>query len=99
MLGHAVGVIGLSFADFCLLTAEEFSAICAAYAGKRTDEFRTDWERTRTAAAIGIQPHVRKRVTPQSLLPFPWDKKKPERPLVPKEEAKRKLERIRGKKR
>lgn len=33
------------------------------------------WERARTVAAICIQPHVRKRVTPRQLMPMPWDGK------------------------
>lgn len=36
---------------------------------------RDSWERTRTFAAICIQPHVRKKITPRQLLPLPWDKK------------------------
>ena len=34
-----------------------------------------EWERMRIAATIGIQPHVRRKFTPQKLLPFPWDSK------------------------
>ncbi len=32
-------------------------------------------ERARTIAAIIIQPHVKKNITPKQLLPLPWDKK------------------------
>lgn len=39
---------------------------------------REAWERTRILAAICIQPHVKKRVTPKQLIPLPWDKKKQE---------------------
>lgn len=35
-------------------------------------------ERARMVAAICIQPHVRKRITPRQLLPLPWDNKKSE---------------------
>ena len=37
---------------------------------------RDAWERARTIAAIVIQPHVKKKITPLQLLPLPWDKKK-----------------------
>ena len=37
------------------------------------------WERAKTVAAIAIQPHVKKKLTPQQLLPMPWDKKKQNR--------------------
>lgn len=36
---------------------------------------REAWERARTVAAIIIQPHVKKKITPKQLLPLPWDKK------------------------
>lgn len=35
-------------------------------------------ERARMVAAICIQPHVRKRITPRQLLPLPWGNKKSE---------------------
>lgn len=35
-------------------------------------------ERARTVAAICIQPHIRKRITPRQLLPLPWGNKKSE---------------------
>ena len=31
------------------------------------------WERMRLLATITIQPHVKGKVTPERLLPFPWD--------------------------
>lgn len=34
---------------------------------------QSEWERTRILAAILIQPHVKQRITPQKLLPLPWD--------------------------
>ena len=36
---------------------------------------RDAWERARTVAAIIIQPHVKKKITPKQLMPLPWDKK------------------------
>lgn len=38
---------------------------------------REAWERARTVAAIIIQPHVKKKLTPRQLLPLPWDKTMP----------------------
>ncbi|HBI57740.1 MAG TPA: hypothetical protein DDY12_01620 [Porphyromonadaceae bacterium] len=31
-------------------------------------------QKTQSVAAINIQPHVRKKITPRQLLPLPWDK-------------------------
>lgn len=44
-------------------------------------------------AAIVIQPHCKKKITPQKLLPFPWEsKKKADRPMPTAEEDKARLE-------
>ena len=49
-------------------------------------------------ATIGIQPHVKGRVPPERLLPFPWEKskKKAEAPKVSAEEARKRFERLVG---
>lgn len=50
-------------------------------------------------AAIVIQPHVKKKMTPRKLLPMPWDKKKstPRRghaPGLTAEQQRRRLEEL-----
>lgn len=61
---------------------------------------REAWERARTVAAIIIQPHVKKRITPKQLLPLPWDKKtktdrgEAETPKLTAEERKKRFEEI-----
>lgn len=46
-------------------------------------------------ATISIQPHVKRRITPKQLLPFPWDRKASEAKrsaedkLTPKERLQR----------
>ncbi len=77
-----MGCIGLALADFCHLTPDEFQAVYQAWADRTERQEQTAWERMRMQAAITIQPHVRGRVTPQRLLPLPWEtqqKKKPRR--------------------
>lgn len=48
------------------------------YAEQRDFNFMNDWQRMRILATLTIQPHLAKgkKVTPEKLLPFPWDKKK-----------------------
>jgi hypothetical protein len=52
-------------------------------------------------AAIIIQPYAKKGLTPHRLMPFPWDKKKPEptrvAPAVSKEDALKRFEEVLGK--
>lgn len=74
LLGHALGCMGLTLEGFCALEPAEFAAACKAYAEEREQGERRSWERMRLLAAVCIQPHVRKRVSPQQLIPLPWDK-------------------------
>ena len=89
----AVGCIGMSHDDFCKCTFGEFESISKAWREMTENSSRDQWERTRTLAAICIQPHVRKRITPRQLLPLPWDNKNSVRrknpPITPEERIKR----------
>ena len=57
---------------------QEFAAVYKAYAEQRDFDYKDNWERMRLLASITIQPHLAKgkKITPEKLLPFPWDKKK-----------------------
>lgn len=89
-------MIGLSFKDFALLTPFEFSEVCNAWHEWREDETRGAWERQRWLGCVSIQPHIKNRITPQELMPLPWDKQS--KPNTPKSETlthEQHLERIR----
>lgn len=59
----------------------EFEAVYKAYAEQRDFEYKDCWERMRLLATITIQPHIakNKKITPEKLLPFLWDKQKGKR--------------------
>lgn len=65
----------MSYDDFCKCTFEEFEGICKAWREMADGQYRDAWERARTVAAIVIQPHLKRKITPQQLLPLPWDRK------------------------
>jgi hypothetical protein len=79
---------------------EEFAAVYKAYAEQRDTDFRDEWTRMRLLATITIQPHLAKgkKVTPEKLLPFPWDKEKAqkrsdkEQALTPQQQRERMAE-------
>ena len=71
-----MGCIGLSLDEFCKYYYDEFECICKAWREMSEARNRDCWERARILATIIIQPHIKKRITPQQLLPFPWDKKR-----------------------
>lgn len=66
----------MSLDDFCRMSPDEFGAVCDAFNRRSESEERAKWERMRLHAAITIQPHVTKKISPEELLRFPWDEKK-----------------------
>lgn len=69
-----MGCIGLSYDDFCRLTPEQFDATFDAWRDMRDGDMRDNWQRMRMLATITIQPHCKKKITPNKLLPLPWEK-------------------------
>ena len=87
--------MGLGMDDFCRLTPREFQAAYDSWAEGREALTRDSWERMRMLATITIQPHVRKKLRADELLPLPWDGKgKSEAAEVSAEEDKERLERL-----
>lgn len=66
---------GLSRDDVLSMSFREFEAVQAVYADKRERDSYDRWDRLRTLAAILIQPHVKRKISPSKLLPLPWDDK------------------------
>lgn len=100
LLGIALSEIRQSFDDFCKLTPTEFEGVYKVYVGQREAQYKDDWTRMRMLATIVIQPHVKKRITPQALMPFPWEKRNDTReetkPLTA-EECRKRFERVKEK--
>ena len=59
--------------DFCRLTPGEFDAVLKAHIEAEEKTLHGDWERMRMLATITVQPHVKGKMTPEKLLPFPWE--------------------------
>ena len=94
-MGIAVGCIGMSFDDFCGYDFDEFEAICKSWQGMTEGRMHDAWERMRISAAINIQPHVKGKMTPEKLLPLPWDNKRKsrdERPEITRAEDKKRFD-------
>lgn len=78
--------------DFCSCEHDEFESIVQAWSHGREDAERDAWERMRLQAAITIQPHLKKKITPKQLITLPWDTEKPKRPasdISPEQKRKR----------
>lgn len=76
MLGYGLGVCGLSFEDFGLLTPSEFQAIAAARHRYDDDREREAWERARIVGVMSVSPWSGKSVDPKRVLPLPWDQRR-----------------------
>ena len=97
LLGIALGCIRLSYDDFCKMDFQEFAAVYKAYAEQRDFDYKNNWERMRLLASITIQPHLdkRHRVTPEKLLPFPWDKPSHgKKPTISAEEQRERMRKL-----
>lgn len=81
----------MSYDDFCRLTPDEFEQVCKAFAERHENNEQAEWERMRMLATITIQPHVKNKITPDKLLPFPWERKN-SKPLPTAEESKKRFE-------
>lgn len=79
-MGIALGCIGLSYDDFCRCYPDEYYSIAKAWHEMRDAEMKADWERMRLLATITIQPHTKRKITAQKLVPLPWDNTKKKTP-------------------
>ena len=88
--------MGMSREDFCACTFREFEEAARSFRQWHEAQRRDEWERMRLLACITVQPHVKGRVTPQGLMPLPWDnagmQKKAAAPTMGKEEQRKRFE-------
>lgn len=68
-----MGVCGLSYEDFSLLTPAEFSAVSRARAEHEESWMRDGWERARIVGTLSVSPWSKGRLEPSKVLPLPWD--------------------------
>lgn len=74
-MGYALGEMGMSLDDFCRLSPREFRECSEAHRHYQEQKEQARWERMRLLACICIQPHIKGKMTPQKLVPLPWDKR------------------------
>lgn len=91
----------MSFDDFCLLTPFEFQAVADAYGEQAERQSRDLWECMRVLASVSVSPFSKNRVTPHSLMKFPWDddelgskRRKTRKPVSKEEDKARFLQRL-----
>lgn len=93
-MGIALGLIKLSYDDFCRLTPTEFEHIYKAYNDKEDADYKDAWGRMRLAATVLLQPHAKRKIVPEKVIIFPWEKKKSNKPAISKEQDKARFEKL-----
>lgn len=74
--GLLMGVVGIAYADYMMMTFRMINAISRAYRESEEDRYKVDWERARVIAYFATDPHNAKKAgSPEGLLKFPWDGK------------------------
>lgn len=63
--------MGMSRADFLLLTPAEFEVALKAHHETSRSAQLGEWHRMRTLASILIRPHVKHAIPPSKLIPLP----------------------------
>lgn len=81
-MAHGLGVLGLRLSDLEQLTPDEFAAVCDAHHEQAEAALTDHWTRARLMTTLTLQPHTTRRLTPEQLLPLPWDAPRP-RPEAP----------------
>jgi len=81
VLAFAFGEIGMAYGDFWGMLPREFWDACRGHNEKVQRDYRTEWERTRWAAAVQANSSgfSKKSVQPRDLLKFPWEKEEVDR--------------------
>jgi len=83
MLGVAVGVVGMSVAEFWAATPREVFFIFDAYSKHNTTIQRAGWEQMRVQTTLLVNMLEGKKKTPANkLIPFEWDKEQPKKAFV-----------------
>jgi hypothetical protein len=67
-----VGRVKIPYNDLFLLTKREIDAVIRGH----EIDIRDSWERERISTYINVSPNFKKgsNITPQKLIPLPWDK-------------------------
>lgn len=90
----------LSVDDFLGMDTDEFEAACESFSEHEEQTEREHWERMRLLGLMTVQPWSKKKLSAETLLPLPWDKKKapePEHVAMGKEGRRKRAEAARRK--
>ena len=73
LMAIAVGSMGMSLDDFCSMTPHEFNEVFRSWHRTHVEQ---PWEQTRLLACCLLQPWSKKKLKPEDIMRFDWDKKR-----------------------
>ena len=73
MLSVSVGSMGMSLDDFSSMTPHEFTGVFRSWHRTHVEQ---PWEQTRLVACCLLQPWSKKKLRPEDVMRFEWDKKR-----------------------
>ena len=78
-MATGLGRLGLTPSSFYEMTLQELQLAAQGHADEYEQRERMEWERTRWLAVRMLSPHVKKgrKLQPQDLGVFPWEKPDP----------------------
>ncbi|MGN1211752.1 MAG: hypothetical protein ACI4TM_08695 [Candidatus Cryptobacteroides sp.] len=85
-MGIALGRIGMSYDDFCMLTPEEFNAIYDEWRLEQDSIIKGEWERCRWVCYCMIRPYSKRNLRLTDIMKFDWDGRPSESVQLTKEE-------------
>lgn len=65
--------MGLTYDYFYSLTPRIFHNITVGYYRKKDQQYKDQWEQTRQIVVSVLTPHLKKGVSRNSIMKFPWD--------------------------
>lgn len=68
------GSLAFSFSELLEMTLRELSLAKIGQEDKHEMDMRLAWEVSRWQTAVGLAPHSKRKITPRSLISFPWER-------------------------
>lgn len=80
--------MGLAVDYFYSLTPRQFNNICIGRTKAKEQAYKDSWEQARWGWLFAVQPHVKEKLTPRSLMAFPWEEKEEQHQELDAEQVK-----------
>jgi hypothetical protein len=74
--------MGMGYNELYDLTPRTFNNKLIGFNSYQERIMQDNWEQTRLIIHSTLSPHIKKRISPKEVLPFPWDDKRKRKPKI-----------------